>query len=58
MGPGAAVGASAVVTGGVIGGMAQSSVQLATQGVKPFSYTDALIALGTGAVTHGGGIMA
>ncbi|WP_413742171.1 VENN motif pre-toxin domain-containing protein [Sodalis sp. RH15] len=58
MGPGAAVGTAAVVTGGVIGGVAQSSVQLATKGDKPFSYTDALIAIGTGAVTQGRGIMA
>ncbi|WP_413726402.1 hypothetical protein [Sodalis sp. RH16] len=58
MGPGAAVGTAAVVTGGVIGGVANSGVQLTTNGDKPFSYTDALIATGIGAVTQGRGIVA
>ncbi len=47
-----------MVTGGVIGGVANSGVQLTTKGDKPFSYTDALIATGIGAVTQGRGIVA
>lgn len=37
MGPGAAVGTAAVVTGGVIGGVANTGVQSMTKGDKPFS---------------------
>ncbi|TCL05020.1 hypothetical protein EZJ58_3174 [Sodalis ligni] len=58
MGPGAVVGTTAVVTGGVIGGVAKSGVQSVTKGDKPFSYTDALIATGLGAVMQGRGIVA
>ncbi|AKR77062.2 MULTISPECIES: hypothetical protein [Edwardsiella] len=55
MGTGAAVGAGAAATGGAIGGAANISTQLTMNGDKPFSYTDALIAIGTGALTQGKG---
>ncbi|EPC5194415.1 hemagglutinin repeat-containing protein [Edwardsiella piscicida] len=53
MGTGTVVGAGAA--GGVIGGAANVSTQLTVNGDKPFSYTDALIAIGTGALTQGKG---
>ena len=55
MGTGTATGAGAAVTGGVIGGAANISTQVTVNGDKPFSYTDALIAIGTGAITQGKG---
>ncbi|BEI03668.1 hemagglutinin repeat-containing protein [Edwardsiella ictaluri] len=55
MGTGAAVGAGAAATGGAIGGAANISTQLTMNGDKPFSYTDALIAIGAGALTQGKG---
>ncbi len=47
-GTGSAVGAGAAATGGAIGGAANVSTQLTVNGDKPFSYTDALLAIGTG----------
>ncbi|WP_186378046.1 hypothetical protein [Yersinia kristensenii] len=55
MGTGTATGAGAMVTGGVISGAANVSTQLTVNGDKPFSYTDALIAIGAGALTQGKG---
>ena len=55
MGTGSAVGVGAAATGGAIGGAANVSTQLTVNGDKPFSYTDALIAIGTGALTQGKG---
>ncbi len=55
MGAGTATGAGAALTGGVIGGAANMSTQVTVNGYKPFSYTDALIAIGTGALTQGKG---
>ncbi|CNJ09735.1 adhesin/hemagglutinin [Yersinia intermedia] len=55
MGTGTATGAGAMVTGGVISGTANVSTQLTVNGDKPFSYTDALIAIGAGALTQGKG---
>lgn len=55
MGTGTAAGISGMATGGVIGGAANASTQLTVNGDKPFSYTDALIAIGTGALTQGKG---
>nr|WP_237391196.1 VENN motif pre-toxin domain-containing protein [Cedecea sulfonylureivorans] len=55
MGTGSVVDAGAVATGGTIGGAANVSTQLTVNGDKPFSYTDALIAIGTGALTQGKG---
>lgn len=55
MGTGSAVRAGAAATGGAIGGAANISTQLTVNGDKPFSYTDALIAIGTGALTQGKG---
>ncbi|OUR01098.1 hypothetical protein B5M10_10920 [Pluralibacter gergoviae] len=55
MGAGTATGAGAALTGGVIGGAANISTQVTVNGDKPFSYTDALIAIGTGALTQGKG---
>lgn len=53
-GTGSAVGAGAAATGGSIGGAANST-QLTVNGDKPFSYTDALLAIGTGALSQGKG---
>lgn len=55
MGTGTSAGISGMATGGVIGGAANASAQLTVNGDKPFSYTDALIAIGTGALTQGKG---
>lgn len=55
MGTGTAAGIGGVVTGGVIGGAANTSTQLTINGDKPFSYTDALVAIGTGALSQGKG---
>uniref|UniRef100_UPI0036F1E500 VENN motif pre-toxin domain-containing protein n=1 Tax=Yersinia aleksiciae TaxID=263819 RepID=UPI0036F1E500 len=55
MGTGTATGAGAMVTGGMISGAANVSTQLTVNGDKPFSYTDALIAIGAGALTQGKG---
>lgn len=44
-----------MVTGSVISGAANVSTQLTVNGDKPFSYTDALIAIGAGALTQGKG---
>jgi filamentous hemagglutinin len=55
MGTGTAAGAGGMITGGVIGGSANISTQLTVNGDKPFSYTDALIAIGTGALSQGKG---
>ncbi|WP_440799985.1 hypothetical protein [Serratia marcescens] len=55
MGTGSAVGAGAAATGGAIGGAANVSTQLTVNGDKPFSYTDALLAIGTGALSQGKG---
>ncbi len=55
MGTGTATGAGAMVTGSVISGAANVSTQLTVNGDKPFSYTDALIAIGAGALTQGKG---
>jgi filamentous hemagglutinin len=53
-----ASGIAAVAIGGVIGGVANSSVQLMTNEDLSFDYTDAFIATGTGALTQGRGIIA
>lgn len=53
MGTGSAVGVGAAATGGTIGGAANVSTQLTVNGDKPFSYTDALLAIGTGALSQG-----
>ncbi|HAT4983607.1 TPA: hypothetical protein I9786_001981 [Serratia marcescens] len=55
MGTGSAVGVGAAATGGAIGGAANVSTQLTVNGDKPFSYTDALLAIGTGALSQGKG---
>ncbi|MEB7586614.1 hypothetical protein NGC36_15175 [Serratia rubidaea] len=55
LGTGTAAGAGGMLTGGVIGGSANISTQLTVNGDKPFSYTDALIAIGTGALSQGKG---
>ncbi|HHK8055764.1 TPA: VENN motif pre-toxin domain-containing protein, partial [Serratia marcescens] len=55
MGTGSAVGAGAAATGGAVGGAANVSTQLTVNGDKPFSYTDALLAIGTGALSQGKG---
>ncbi|MEX7632230.1 VENN motif pre-toxin domain-containing protein, partial [Serratia marcescens] len=55
MGTGSGVGAGAAATGGAIGGAANVSTQLTVNGDKPFSYTDALLAIGTGALSQGKG---
>lgn len=54
-GAGTAAGIGGAVTGGVIGGVANTSTQLTLNGDKPFSYTDALVAIGTGAISQGKG---
>ena len=41
--------------GGAIGGATNVSTQLTVNGDKPFSYTDALLAIGTGALSQGKG---
>ena len=41
--------------GGAVGGAANVSTQLTVNGDKPFSYTDALLAIGTGALSQGKG---
>ncbi|WP_253718559.1 hemagglutinin repeat-containing protein [Serratia marcescens] len=55
MGTGSTVGVGAAATGGAIGGAANVSTQLTVNGDKPFSYTDALLAIGTGALSQGKG---
>ncbi|HEJ7840477.1 TPA: hemagglutinin repeat-containing protein [Serratia marcescens] len=55
MGTGSGVGVGAAATGGAIGGAANVSTQLTVNGDKPFSYTDALLAIGTGALSQGKG---
>lgn len=55
MGTGTTAGVGGMVTGGTIGGAANSSAQLTLNGDKPFNYTDALIAIGAGALTQGKG---
>lgn len=54
---GSATGMSSVVTGGVIGGAANGSAQIITNDNKPFNYVDALIAVGSGSLTQGKGII-
>ncbi|WP_429068271.1 DUF637 domain-containing protein [Aeromonas bestiarum] len=54
---GRATGMSSVVTGGVIGGAANGSAQIITNDNKPFNYVDALIAVGSGSLTQGKGII-
>ncbi|PCE23590.1 hypothetical protein BWP39_28325 [Paraburkholderia acidicola] len=56
-GLGPAAGAGAAIAGGVIGGAANAGAQLATKDSGSFSYIDALIAIGTGALTQGKGIV-
>jgi filamentous hemagglutinin len=55
MGTGTAGGVGGMMTGGAIGGGANISTQLTMNGDKPFSYTDALVAIGTGALSQGKG---
>ena len=55
MGTGSGVGVGAAATGGAVGGAANVSTQLTVNGDKPFSYTDALLAIGTGALSQGKG---
>lgn len=55
MGTGTAAGVGGIVTGGTIGGAANISSQMTMNGDKPFSYTDALVAIGTGALSEGKG---
>lgn len=55
MGTGSTVGVGAAATGGAIGGAANVSTQLTVNGDKPFSYIDALLAIGTGALSQGKG---
>ncbi|MGC7944672.1 DUF637 domain-containing protein [Pandoraea pneumonica] len=50
------VGAASLITGGIVSGTANSIVQVASNGEKPFSYTDALIAIAVGSMTQGKGI--
>lgn len=57
MGAGTTAGVGGMVTGGTIGGAANISSQLTMNGDKPFSYTDALVAIGTGAVSQGKGVV-
>ncbi len=54
---GSATGMSSVVTGGVIGGAANGGAQIITNDNKPFNYVDALIAVGSGSLTQGKGII-
>ena len=54
-GHGVSLGAGAAATGGAIGGAANVSTQLTVNGDKPFSYTDGLLAIGTGALSQGKG---
>ena len=56
-GLGPAAGLGAAVTGGVISGAANAGAQLATKDSGSFSYLDALIAIGTGALTQGKGVV-
>lgn len=55
MGTGTAAGVGGMVTGGTIGGAANISSQMTMNGDKPFSYTDAFVAIGTGALSEGKG---
>lgn len=55
LGTGTAAGIGGAVTGGVVGGVANTSTQLTINGDKPFSYADALAAIGTGALSQGKG---
>lgn len=50
-GTGTIVGTGAIATGATIGGASNISVQVTLNADKPFSYTDAFIAIGAGALT-------